>query len=147
MGNMEYQPVSRKLILGRYIAYGIVLVVLAIAIAAGALLWTPWLWLAMVALVIYAGWQAWLIPVQVGATGWREDERELVISKGRMWHSLVVIPYNRIQYVDISRGPIATKLGYAEVQVHTAAVVDSTIPGVPLEQAEHLRARFSKRLS
>lgn len=147
MGSMEYQPVSRKLILGRYITHGMIVVVLAIAVAVGALLWSSWLWLAMILLVAYVAWQAWLIPVQVGATGWREDEHELVITKGRMWHKLVTIPYSRIQYVDISHGPLAAKLGYAAVDVHTAAVVDSNIPGVPLAQAQQLRERFSKRLS
>ena len=99
----------------------------------------------MVLLLLWA-WLMWLVGVQVRAITWAELPEELAIRKGRLWRRLVTIPYGRIQYVDLSAGPIARRLGYARLEVHTASPSTSgVLPGLPTAEAERLRARLSDR--
>ena len=43
--------------------------------------------------------------------GWLETDDELLITRGKLWHSFTVVPYGRIQFVDVTSGPIDRALG------------------------------------
>ena len=62
-------------------------------------------------LVVVAAWVAWVIHRQVGAISWVELDEEIVIRKGRLFRTLVSVPYGRLQYVDIQSGPLARAFG------------------------------------
>lgn len=119
---------------------------LAIAGIAVAIVLTPWLAAAPVALLAVWGWAMWLIPRQVAAISWAELPKEVAIRKGRVWRSMVTIPYGRIQYVDLSSGPYKRAKGLADISVNTASPESSgDLPGLPVEVAEDLRVRLSAR--
>ena len=57
-----------------------------------------------------------------------------------------VIPYFRVQHVDMSRGPFERSLGLARLTVHTASSgTDATIPGLDEGVAAELRAAIVSR--
>ena len=65
---------------------------------------------------------------------------------GRIWRRMVVVPYGRLQYVDVDEGPIARMFGLASVQLHTASAgTDSQIPGLEAAEAARLRDRLTER--
>lgn len=77
--------------------------------------------------------------------GYLEAEEELLVRGGVMFRRVVVVPYGRMQFVDVQAGPIATKLGYASVTLHTASTsTAATIPGVPLREAHRLRNKLTE---
>ncbi len=39
------------------------------------------------------------------AHGWAEREDDLLIKRGRLWRSVTVVPYGRMQYVEVTSGP------------------------------------------
>lgn len=140
----QWRPVSPELSTVRQVSATAVLVPLAIATAAGAAFLTPWLVVATAVLGVLWLWLMWLIPRQVAAISWAELPEELAIRKGRMWRSLVTIPYGRIQYVDISSGPYKRSKGLADITVNTASPASSgDIPGLPVDVAEELRVRLA----
>jgi membrane protein YdbS with pleckstrin-like domain len=143
---VEFRGVSPRLVTARLLPAAITLglplvagVVLAIAVS-------PWFGiLAAVPAALFA-WIAWLVPRQVRALGYAERDDDLLVRKGIMFRTLVVVPYGRMQYVDVQAGPLDRRLGIAQVQLHTAAAAtDATIPGLPPEEAERLRDRLSAR--
>jgi uncharacterized protein len=68
------------------------------------------------------------------------------VRRGVMFRSLVVVPYGRMQFVDVEAGPLARKLGYASVQLHTASpATDASIPGLVPDEAARLRDRLARR--
>ena len=137
-------PVSPKLATARYVGGLPWLIVPIIALAVAALLWTPWLWIAVGVLVVLLVWLIWLIPAQVKLMGWQETDDELLIQKGRLWHSLTVVPYGRIQFVDVNAGPVQRNLGLKTIELHTASSTsDSSIPGLLAEDADALRERLT----
>ena len=83
---------------------------------------------------------------QVRALGYREREHDLLLQRGIMFRSTTVIPYGRLQYVEVTAGPIMRALGLATVTMHTAsASTDASLPGLPRAEAEALRDSIAAR--
>jgi len=119
----------------------------ALALAAGWLTTVGgpvWVWLAL-ALPPLAAALSWpLIGRQVASWGYRERDEDLLVRSGILVHRLVVVPYGRMQLVDVTSGPIERWLGLATVQLHTAAATtDAVIPGLPAAEAAGLRDRLA----
>ncbi len=145
-GGQHWRPVSPALAQVRLIVLAVVLGPVAVAAVVLAVLLTPWVWLALLAVVVVAAWSAWVIVRQVSAASWVELDEELVIRRGRLFRTLVSIPYGRLQYVDLESGPLARAFGIASVEIHTASPESGgTIPGLPVAEAEALRSRLAAR--
>jgi membrane protein YdbS with pleckstrin-like domain len=77
---------------------------------------------------------------------WRYAERDedLLVQRGLMVRKLSVVPYGRMQFVDVTAGPIDRLFGLATVQLHTAAAAtDARVPGLARPEAERLRDRLA----
>lgn len=101
--------------------------------------------LAVLGVVLFA-W-AWVV---VGRTvlswGYAERADDLLVTSGVLRRRLVVVPYGRMQFVDVSAGPLDRRFGLATVQLHTAAAAtDATIPGLRPDEAARLRDRLAAR--
>ena len=143
---VTFQGVSENLISARVLTAAIALIVPLLGTILGAWLHSPWWWLGAAALVAIFAWELWLAPRQVRALGYAERQEDLIIRKGILFRSLVVVPYGRMQFVDVTAGPLDRLFGIAKVQLHTAAsVTDAQIPGLPPAEAELLRDRLSVR--
>ncbi|HEY7718333.1 MAG TPA: PH domain-containing protein [Pedococcus sp.] len=106
---------------------------------------TPLLAVGAGALLVWA-WLLWLVRRQVSSISFAEQGEELVIRRGRLWRTLVSIPYGRLQLADLESGPVSRRFGLATVEIHTAAARSGgSIPGLPLAEAEALRARLTER--
>lgn len=137
-------PVSPKLTVARYIGRLPWFVLPAVVFAVLAVLVSPWFWIGAGVFVALLVWQVWLIPAQVKLLGWQETGDELLITKGRLWHTFTVVPYGRIQFVDVTAGPIERSLGMKTLKLHTASSTsDSTVEGLPAEEADALRDRLA----
>jgi membrane protein YdbS with pleckstrin-like domain len=102
-------------------------------------------WVTLLPLLVL-GWGWWLIGRQVRAWAYAERPEELLVRAGVMWRRIVVVPYGRLQYVDVDAGPLARAFGLASVQLHTASAgTDSQIPGVATAEAARLRDRLTER--
>jgi hypothetical protein len=102
--------------------------------------------LAAGAAVVVQIWLWWLIGRRVRSFGYAERADDLLVTSGIMFRRLVVVPYGRMQLVDITAGPIDRSLGVTTVQLHTAAAsTDATIPGLPPAEAAGLRDRLAAR--
>ena len=92
------------------------------------------------------GFGAWLIRRQVPAITWAEGAEELVVRRGRMFRTLVSVPYGRLQFVDVQSGPLERRFDMATVELHTASPQSGgQIPGLPTAEAEALRERLAAR--
>jgi membrane protein YdbS with pleckstrin-like domain len=141
---VSWDRVSTRLIPARYILVGLWCGLPVVLFAVLALLLTPWLWIPAAVFAAVGVWAVLLIPRQVRAIGYAERDEDLLIRKGILFRQLVVVPYGRMQFVDVTAGPLARRFGIATVQLHTAAAgTDAEIPGLPPQEAERLRDRLS----
>ncbi len=104
---------------------------------------------ALAALAVGVGlavgiWMWWLVGRRVSNYGYVEREDDLLVTSGVLFKRLVIVPYGRMQLVDLVAGPIDRWLGLATVKLHTAAATtDAGIPGLTPEVAAHLRDRLA----
>jgi membrane protein YdbS with pleckstrin-like domain len=76
--------------------------------------------------------------------GYVERADDLVVRHGLLFRQVTVVPYGRMQFIDVSAGPIDRVFGLATVQLHTAAAAsDARIPGLVQEEADRLRDRLA----
>ncbi|WP_084039230.1 PH domain-containing protein [Demequina sp. NBRC 110053] len=142
----DWQYVSRKLIPARLIALALWVVIPLAGLTLLGVLASPWVFTGVAALLLIAAWAAWVIYRQVTAHAWVEREDDLVVKKGRLWRTVTVVPYGRMQYVEVQAGPLARAFGIANVQLHTASPgTDAAIAGVPESEAARLRDRLTSR--
>jgi uncharacterized protein len=102
--------------------------------------------IAGVAAVVAFGWLWWLIGRRVRSFGYCERGDDLLVTSGIMFRRMVIVPYGRMQLVDVKAGPIDRWLGVTTVQLHTAAATtDAKIPGLVPADAAALRDRLAQR--
>lgn len=145
---VQWQQVSRKLAtVGRLrITFGLVLV--AILVVIGLLIpplpdWIPLV--VAVAGIIGFIWAWWFIGRRQKSWAYSEREDDLLVTRGFMFRRLVIVPYGRMQLVDVAAGPLERYFGIAKLQLHTAAATtDAVIPGLTPDIAAALRDRLAE---
>ena len=106
----------------------------------------PTLWWLMLVPAATAPLCLWLVPAQVRALRYALADTDFVIRRGVFNRSLTLVPYGRIQYVDIYQGPVLRLLGISTIKLSTAsAKTDATLSGVPVADAARLRDVLAQR--
>lgn len=120
---------------------------LVAAVATGAWLVASWLVVVVVVLgLIAVGWGWVVVGRTVRSWGYAERADDLLVTRGVLVRQLVVVPYGRMQFVDVTAGPLDRRFGLATVQLHTAAAAtDAQIPGLVPVEAARLRDRLAAR--
>ena len=143
----DWQPVSPALARLRHtvlLAAGATVVV-ALVVATLLLSLPPGLWLPLlVATAGLLGWGWVVVTRNARSWGYAEREDDLYIKHGVMFRRMVVVPYGRMQYVDVQAGPLEQAFKVASVHLHTASPGTSArIPGLPASEAARLRDRLT----
>lgn len=96
------------------------------------------------ALVVAGAVAAVLLRRRVRAWAFCERAEDLLVRRGVMVQRLSLVPYGRMQFVDVSAGPLERSLGLATLRLHTAAAAsDARIPGLPRAEADRLRDQLA----
>jgi uncharacterized protein len=75
---------------------------------------------------------------------YRERAEDLIVARGVLVRRVSVVPYGRMQFVEVTAGPAERLFKLATVQLHTAAAgSDARIPGLEREEAARLRDRLA----
>ena len=78
------------------------------------------------------------------AWGYLERDDDLLVRRGVLVRRTSVVPYGRMQYVDVTAGPLDRRMGLATVTLHTAAAAtDASVPGLLVPEATRLRDRLA----
>lgn len=142
---VEWRAVSPKLITVELIGLAIWNAVLLAGLLVGWVLNGHWLWpAAMVVVLLIAVWRVIVTIRAVKAWGYAERDHDLLVRHGLLIRRLSIVPYARMQYVDVTAGPLERSFRLATVQLHTAAAAsDARIPGLPPAEASRLRDRLT----
>jgi uncharacterized protein len=82
---------------------------------------------------------------RVAAWGYAERHEDLMVRRGVLIRRESVIPYGRMQFIDVTAGPVERSLGLATLRMHTAAAAsDARIPGLEREAAARLRDQLAE---
>lgn len=143
--DVEFTPISpayRTVQLIRALAVAIPFIVALVL----AIIFLPW-WLTILvalAFVIYLGCAA-VYYLASRYWGYAEAEEELMTTRGRLVSRLLVVPYGRMQEVNVSSGPLMRKFGLATISMETASTdADAKIPGITQAEADRLRVKLTE---
>ena len=143
--SVSFQPVSPRFWVARQAVMAVVGIPLVLAALAAAVAVpgpaTAVLLLAALAFVA----TSWVIERgRYRAWGYAERDEDLVVRRGLLFRNVSVVPYGRMQFIDVAAGPVDRIFGLATVQLHTAAAAsDARIPGLRLADAQRLRDRLA----
>lgn len=138
--------VSPRLRAMRRVELGVVTAVAAIGIAVGFSLAGSVSGAVMGAVGVLLLGAACFIVVGRNYESWGYAERgeDLLVTHGVMFRRLVVVPYGRMQLVDVAAGPIERKFGISTLKLHTASAgTDARIRGLTASEATRLRDRLA----
>jgi membrane protein YdbS with pleckstrin-like domain len=138
-------PSPRLRVLRRYEVAGSTLAALIVAGGVAIALGAAVAALVAVVGVLVAGSIADVVAGRrVRAWGYAERADDLLVRRGVMFRRMSVVPYGRMQYVEVTAGPFERAFGLATVQMHTAAAAsDARIPGLPALEAARLRDQLT----
>src|SRR5215813_2607935 len=120
--------------------------VVAIVAGTGAGLALGWVVAGSVLAAAVAGAVAalWFVRNRYKSWAYLERDEDLIVERGVMIRRLSVVPYGRMQFVDVTAGPVDRLFRLATVRLHTAAAAsDARIPGLEREEAARLRDRLA----
>jgi membrane protein YdbS with pleckstrin-like domain len=104
--------------------------------------WPVWFLAAVVALLMLI--RLVFLPRSLRSWGYAERADDLLVRHGLLLRRLSIVPYGRMQFIDVTAGPVERLFGLATVQLHTAAAAsDAKIPGLPPAEAARLRDRLA----
>jgi uncharacterized protein len=125
------------LVLGIPVGAAIVFGGVSVAPAVGILL------AVAAAIVLVLAWMA--IGRNLRSWGYAERADDLVVTHGALFKRLTVVPYGRMQLVDVEAGPIERSFGLVSVKLHTAAATtDAKVCGLVPSVAAALRDRLTQ---
>jgi membrane protein YdbS with pleckstrin-like domain len=141
-----WTPLSPTLMKMRLTEIGVVTAVIAVIVGSVALaLASAAVALGAVVATALCGVGAWwFVHNRFRAWGYLERAEDLEVRRGVMVQRLSVVPYGRMQFVEITTGPVERLFGLATVKLHTAAAAsDARIPGLDPVEAARLRDRLA----
>ena len=124
------------------------------------IMWLPLLVGAVVLdrLVLAETWAAGLVPLGVAVLaavgvvvaprrvfrrlGWKVERDQLQAVRGWLVHVDTIVPFVRVQHIDVSRAPLDKMFGTAALVIHTAGTHNNVVvvPGLAPERADALRS-------
>lgn len=80
--------------------------------------------------------------------GYREGEDELEIRRGMLIRVRTIVPFGRVQHIDVAQGPVQRNFGLATLILHTAGTQSAAValPGLRHADAEALRDRIRVKI-
>lgn len=145
---LDWRPMAAELRTVRLLGMTVRLLILALVLMVPLVLWLGPVGVAVAfgVAAAFAGLRSWVIVRAVRAWGYAEREKDLLVKHGLLFRELSIVPYGRIQLVDLKAGPIERAFGLTTVQIRTAALGAVTeIPGLDPDVAQGLRDRLAAR--
>jgi uncharacterized protein len=80
--------------------------------------------------------------------GYREGADELQIRRGMLIRVRTVVPFGRVQHIDVAQGPVQRPFGLATLILHTAGTHGAAVslPGLAMADAEAMRDRIRGKI-
>lgn len=96
---------------------------------------------SIIAILLLCLFILWWTVKAIKRTGLALREHDFVLQTGVFWRKITVVPFNRIQHIELHRGPLERKFNLATIKLYTAggSGVDLAVSGLDEAEAEQLR--------
>lgn len=91
-------------------------------------------------------WAALALPWRrYSASGYHMGADRLRVVTGVLFHRDTIVPFGRVQHIDVERGPIERHYGLATLKLHTAGTHNATVTLPGLAEADAIAMREAVR--
>lgn len=99
-----------------------------------------WL-LTSISVISYAMVAAWVPQRRYKRIGYQLGDKTLRVARGYLFRVDTIVPFVRVQHIDLSQGPIERLYDLSSLVVHTSGTLNSTVtlPGLPTAIAARMR--------
>ncbi|PZT87338.1 MAG: hypothetical protein DI637_09605 [Citromicrobium sp.] len=105
--------------------------------------WTGAVWIPVGLVALYLVLR---MPARrYGARGYSLEEERLRVVRGVLFRSDTVVPFGRVQHIDVDQGPLERAFGLATLTVHTAGSHNASVSQPGLAHADALAMRDAIR--
>ena len=102
--------------------------------------------LVLVPVLLLLAWFIVSMPLRrYAARGYSVAGDRLRVVRGLMWRKDTVVPFGRVQHIDVQRSPIERRYGLATLVVHTAGTHNASVSLSGLGEDDALRMREAIR--
>jgi uncharacterized protein len=142
----EWRTPSRQLLRLRRLEVAVPALLVVLALAAGGAASGSGVAFGLAVVAVGVGAISWrLVGRRYRSWGYAERDEDLLVRRGVLFARLTVVPYGRMQFIDLTAGPLERAFGLATVRLHTAAAAtDARIPGLERDEAARLRDRLAE---
>ena len=142
----EWRTPARQLLRLRRLEVAVPTVLVVVALAVAGSVSGSGVAFALAGVAVLVAALLWrFVGRRYGSWGYAEREDDLLVRRGVMFARLSVVPYGRMQFIDVTAGPLERAFGLATVRLHTAAAAtDARIPGLERDEAARLRDRLAE---
>jgi membrane protein YdbS with pleckstrin-like domain len=105
--------------------------------------------LVLVPALLLLGWFVARVPLRrYAARGYSVEADRLRVVRGLFWRKDTVVPFGRVQHIDVERGPVERHYGLATLVVHTAGTHNASVslPGIGEDEALRLREAIRDKI-
>ena len=105
--------------------------------------------IVLLPLLIVLGWIVFFLPWRrYSARGYVMGSDRLRVVKGILFHKDTVVPFGRVQHIDVERGPIERAFGLATLVLHTAGTHNASVslPGLAEQDAVDMREAIRAKI-
>jgi membrane protein YdbS with pleckstrin-like domain len=108
----------------------------------------PWGLLSVVAVLVAISAIMVLPSRKYARWGYAMMEDRLRIARGYLFHVDTIVPFVRVQHIDVGQGPVERAFGLSHLVVHTAGTHNSTVtlPGLTSADAAAMRDTIRRQI-
>ena len=106
--------------------------------------WAPGIPVILLAIVLIG-----ILPMKrYRSRGYHMADDRLRVVKGVMFHADTVVPFSRVQHIDVEQGPLERLFGISRLILHTAGTHNSsvTLPGLAHDNATAMREEIRQHV-
>jgi uncharacterized protein len=103
----------------------------------------------IIPVLLIAAYFVFIVPVRKYKNwGYHFGPDRLRVVSGYLFHSDTVVPFGRVQHIDVDQGPLQRPYGLATLTLHTAGNHNSTValPGLAHEDALKMREAIRSKI-
>ncbi len=143
----DFQPLDSRYLLARLTLRGAAAAIVVLAGAVLLIVGQPLAAAVVVPVLAILGIETLLVTAAVRRMGFLVRERDLSLRGGLLSITEQTVPFNRVQHVQVDRGPLERVFGLASLSVNTAGggLGRFRIRGLNMDLAEHLKAVVVER--
>jgi membrane protein YdbS with pleckstrin-like domain len=147
---MPLHPSQKHVLRIRALMVGAVLLAAALLADLGPLRDTPVpAWLVPGIALLLAAWGVLVLPARrYRAWGFAEGADELAVRNGLWTKRRTIVPFGRVQHIDIAQGPLQRRFRLGTLVLHTAGTHGAAValPGILHADAEAMRDRIRAKI-